>query len=135
MQFAVNPEDGRLVVIEMNPQCVSIFCFGFKGYRISYSPSGSKACCWDIPLMSYKMKLLGAQHQRLLSRVLIMWLLRSLDSPLRNLIRLTRTLTTQMKSVGEVMAIGRTFQESMQKALRGLEVGVSGFDPTLGCDR
>jgi carbamoyl-phosphate synthase large subunit len=42
-----------------------------------------------------------------------------------------QTLTTQMKSVGEVMAIGRTFQESMQKALRGLEVGVSGFDPLL----
>ena len=40
-------------------------------------------------------------------------------------------LTTQMKSVGEVMAIGRTFQESMQKALRGLEVGVAGFDPQL----
>ncbi|HAW23429.1 MAG TPA: carbamoyl phosphate synthase large subunit, partial [Pseudomonas sp.] len=40
-------------------------------------------------------------------------------------------LTTQMKSVGEVMAIGRTFQESVQKALRGLEVGVSGFDPKL----
>jgi carbamoyl-phosphate synthase large subunit len=46
-----------------------------------------------------------------------------------------QTLTTQMKSVGEVMAIGRTFQESMQKALRGLEVGVSGFDPILDvCD-
>src|SRR6185437_11920691 len=40
-------------------------------------------------------------------------------------------LTTQMKSVGEVMAIGRTFQESMQKALRGLEVGVDGFTPKL----
>src|SRR5690606_28708136 len=40
-------------------------------------------------------------------------------------------ITTQMKSVGEVMAIGRTFQESMQKALRGLEVGISGFDPIL----
>src|SRR5690606_11699140 len=40
-------------------------------------------------------------------------------------------ITTQMKSVGEVMAIGRTFQESIQKALRGLEVGVSGFDPVL----
>src|SRR5690606_32048790 len=40
-------------------------------------------------------------------------------------------LTTQMKSVGEVMAIGRTFQESMQKALRGLEIGIAGFDPIL----
>lgn len=40
-------------------------------------------------------------------------------------------LTTQMKSVGEVMAIGRTFQESMQKALRGLEVGATGFDPKV----
>ena len=40
-------------------------------------------------------------------------------------------LTTQMKSVGEVMAIGRTFQESLQKALRGLETGMSGFDPVL----
>ena len=42
-----------------------------------------------------------------------------------------QSLTTQMKSVGEVMAIGRTFQESLQKALRGLEVGASGFDPKL----
>ena len=42
-------------------------------------------------------------------------------------------ITTQMKSVGEVMAIGRTFQESLQKALRGLEVGISGFDPILDC--
>ncbi|MGB0495846.1 MAG: carbamoyl-phosphate synthase large subunit, partial [Kangiellaceae bacterium] len=45
------------------------------------------------------------------------------------------TLTTQMKSVGEVMAIGRTFQESMQKALRGLETGVDGFDPILRTDK
>jgi carbamoyl-phosphate synthase large subunit len=43
-------------------------------------------------------------------------------------------LTTQMKSVGEVMAIGRSFQESMQKALRGLEIGVSGLDPTFEWD-
>ena len=45
-----------------------------------------------------------------------------------------QSLTTQMKSVGEVMAIGRTFQESLQKALRGLEVGVSGFDPKIDTD-
>ena len=46
-----------------------------------------------------------------------------------------QALTTQMKSVGEVMAIGRTFQESMQKALRGLEVGVAGFDPKVRYQR
>ncbi len=77
------------------------------------------------------MKLLVVKRQLLLNPALIMWLLKFLDLILKNSRKADPRLTTQMKSVGEVMAIGRTFQESLQKAIRGLEIGRYGLEPKL----
>jgi carbamoyl-phosphate synthase large subunit len=93
VQFGINAQDGRVVVIEMNP-------------RVSRSSAlASKAT--GFPIAKVAAKLAFEKFPTADAR-----------------------LTTQMKSVGEVMAIGRTFQESLQKALRGLETGKCGLDPT-----
>ena len=130
MQFAVNPEDGRLIVIEMNP-------------RVSRSSAlASKATGFPIARVAAKLAVgytLNDLQNEITGGATPASFEPSIDYVVTKIPRFAfekfnqadQTLTTQMKSVGEVMAIGRTFQESMQKALRGLEVGVSGFDPLL----
>ena len=130
VQFAVNPEDGRLVVIEMNP-------------RVSRSSAlASKATGFPIARVAAKLAVgytLNELQNEITGGATPASFEPSIDYVVTKIPRFAfekfnqadQTLTTQMKSVGEVMAIGRTFQESMQKALRGLEVGVSGFDPLL----
>ena len=128
--FAVNPEDGRLIVIEMNP-------------RVSRSSAlASKATGFPIARVAAKLAVgytLNELQNEITGGATPASFEPSIDYVVTKIPRFAfekfnqadQTLTTQMKSVGEVMAIGRTFQESMQKALRGLEVGVSGFDPFL----
>ena len=130
VQFAVNPEDGRLVVIEMNP-------------RVSRSSAlASKATGFPIARVAAKLAVgytLDELQNEITGGATPASFEPSIDYVVTKIPRFAfekfsqadETLTTQMKSVGEVMAIGRTFQESMQKALRGLEVGVAGFDPKL----
>ena len=130
VQFAVNPEDGRLIVIEMNP-------------RVSRSSAlASKATGFPIARVAAKLAVgytLNELQNEITGGATPASFEPSIDYVVTKIPRFAfekfnqadQTLTTQMKSVGEVMAIGRTFQESMQKALRGLEVGVSGFDPFL----
>lgn len=130
VQFAVNPEDGRLVVIEMNP-------------RVSRSSAlASKATGFPIARVAAKLAVgytLDELQNEITGGATPASFEPSIDYVVTKIPRFAfekfnqadETLTTQMKSVGEVMAIGRTFQESMQKALRGLEVGVVGFDPKL----
>lgn len=130
VQFAVNPEDGRLIVIEMNP-------------RVSRSSAlASKATGFPIARVAAKLAVgytLNDLQNEITGGATPASFEPSIDYVVTKIPRFAfekfnqadQTLTTQMKSVGEVMAIGRTFQESMQKALRGLEVGVSGFDPLL----
>ena len=130
VQFAVNPEDGRLIVIEMNP-------------RVSRSSAlASKATGFPIARVAAKLAVgytLNELQNEITGGATPASFEPSIDYVVTKIPRFAfekfnqadQTLTTQMKSVGEVMAIGRTFQESMQKALRGLEVGVSGFDPLL----
>jgi len=133
VQFAVNPEDGRLIVIEMNP-------------RVSRSSAlASKATGFPIARVAAKLAIgytLDELHNEITGGATPASFEPSIDYVVTKIPRFAfekfdqadQSLTTQMKSVGEVMAIGRTFQESMQKALRGLEVGVAGFDPILDLD-
>ena len=130
VQFAVNPKDGRLVVIEMNP-------------RVSRSSAlASKATGFPIARVAAKLAIgytLDELRNEITGGVTPASFEPSIDYVVTKIPRFTfekfpeanDRITTQMKSVGEVMAIGRTFQESLQKALRGLEVGVCGLDPIL----
>ncbi|BFM08655.1 carbamoyl-phosphate synthase large subunit [Halioxenophilus aromaticivorans] len=130
VQFAVNPENGRMVVIEMNP-------------RVSRSSAlASKATGFPIAKVAAKLAVgytLDELHNDITGGATPASFEPSIDYVVTKIPRFTfekfgeadARLTTQMKSVGEVMAIGRTFQESLQKALRGLEVGSAGFEPIV----
>jgi carbamoyl-phosphate synthase large subunit len=126
VQFAVNPADGRLVVIEMNP-------------RVSRSSAlASKATGFPIAKVAAKLAVGYTLDEVMndITGVTPASFEPTIDYVVTKIPRFTfekfkgtdATLTTAMKSVGEVMAIGRSFQESMQKALRGLETGLNGFD-------
>jgi len=127
VQFAIEPDTGRMVVIEMNP-------------RVSRSSAlASKATGFPIAKIAAKLAI-GYTLDELandITGVTPASFEPSIDYVVTKIPRFTfekfpqanDRLTTQMKSVGEVMAIGRTFQESFQKALRGLEIGRVGLDP------
>jgi carbamoyl-phosphate synthase large subunit len=127
VQFAINPEDGRMVVIEMNP-------------RVSRSSAlASKATGFPIAKVAAKLAVgytLDELRNDITGGATPASFEPSIDYVVTKIPRFAfekfpaadSRLTTQMKSVGEVMAIGRTFQESFQKALRGLEVGVDGMN-------
>ena len=126
IQFGINPDNGRLVVIEMNP-------------RVSRSSAlASKATGFPIAKIAAKLAV-GYTLDEIrndITRETPACFEPTIDYVVTKIPRFTfekfptadATLTTQMKSVGEVMAIGRTFKESLQKALRSLEIGASGFD-------
>jgi carbamoyl-phosphate synthase large subunit len=130
VQFAVEPETGRLVVIEMNP-------------RVSRSSAlASKATGFPIAKVAAKLAIgytLDELSNDITGGVTPASFEPSIDYIVTKIPRFTfekfpqadNFLTTQMKSVGEVMAIGRTFKESLQKALRGLEIGIHGLTPVL----
>ncbi|MAS25344.1 MAG: carbamoyl phosphate synthase large subunit [Oceanospirillaceae bacterium] len=130
VQFGLNPKDGRMVVIEMNP-------------RVSRSSAlASKATGFPIAKVAAKLAVgytLDELQNDITGGATPASFEPSIDYVVTKIPRFTfekfpqadGRLTTQMKSVGEVMAIGRTQQESMQKALRGLEVGSVGFDPKV----
>jgi carbamoyl-phosphate synthase large subunit len=127
VQFAINPDDGRMIVIEMNP-------------RVSRSSAlASKATGFPIAKVAAKLAVgytLDELQNEITGGATPASFEPSIDYVVTKVPRFAfekfplanDRLTTQMKSVGEVMAMGRTFQESLQKALRGLETGVYGFD-------
>ncbi|PPI86585.1 carbamoyl-phosphate synthase large subunit [Candidatus Pantoea edessiphila] len=127
VQFAINPKNGRLIIIEMNP-------------RVSRSSAlASKATGFPIAKIAAKLAVgytLDELKNDITGNRIPASFEPSLDYIITKIPRFNfekfpgsnNILTTQMKSVGEVMAIGRTFQESLQKALRSLEVGVNGLD-------
>ena len=128
IQFATNPDNGRMIVIEMNP-------------RVSRSSAlASKATGFPIAKIAAKLAVGYRLHElpNDITRETMACFEPTIDYVVTKIPRFAfekfpdadSTLTTQMKSVGETMAIGRTFKESFQKALRGLEVGAFGF----GCD-
>jgi carbamoyl-phosphate synthase large subunit len=130
VQFAVNPADGRMVVIEMNP-------------RVSRSSAlASKATGFPIAKVAAKLAVgftLDELRNEITGGATPASFEPTIDYVVTKVPRFTfekfpdadPQLTTQMKSVGEVMAMGRTFQESLQKALRGLETGSDGLDETF----
>ncbi|MBA3481363.1 MAG: carbamoyl-phosphate synthase large subunit, partial [Pirellulales bacterium] len=129
IQFAIDPKNGRMIVIEMNP-------------RVSRSSAlASKATGFPIAKIAAKLAVGYRLHElpNDITRETTACFEPSIDYVVTKAPRFAfekfpeadDTLTTQMKSVGETMAIGSTFKESFQKALRGLEVGSAGF----GCDR
>jgi len=127
VQFAINPDDGRMIIIEMNP-------------RVSRSSAlASKATGFPIAKVAAKLAVgftLDELRNEITGGATPASFEPSIDYVVTKIPRFTfekfpqaePRLTTQMKSVGEVMAIGRTFQESLQKALRGLETGIDGLD-------
>jgi carbamoyl-phosphate synthase large subunit len=129
IQFGINPADGRMVVIEMNP-------------RVSRSSAlASKATGFPIAKIAAKLSV-GYTLDEItndITRETLASFEPTIDYVVTKIPRFTfekfptadATLTTQMKSVGEVMAIGRTFKESLQKALRSLEIGSYGFESRL----
>ena len=128
IQFAIDPENGRMIVIEMNP-------------RVSRSSAlASKATGFPIAKIAAKLAIGYSLHELKndITRETLACFEPTIDYVVTKIPRFAfekfpeadDTLTTQMKSVGETMAIGRTFKESFQKALRGLETGHFGF----GCD-
>ena len=130
VQFAINPDDGRMVIIEMNP-------------RVSRSSAlASKATGFPIAKVAAKLAVgytLDELKNEITSGRTPASFEPSIDYVVTKVPRFNfekfpqanQRLTTQMKSVGEVMAIGRTFQESLHKALRGLEIGTDGFNEIL----
>ena len=130
VQFAINPQNGRMMVIEMNP-------------RVSRSSAlASKATGFPIAKVAAKLAV-GYTLDELANEITggktpisfeptIDYVVTKI--PRFNFEKFPQTdprLTTQMKSVGEVMAIGRNFQESLQKAIRGLEIGVYGLESKI----
>jgi len=133
VQFAINPENGRMIIIEMNP-------------RVSRSSAlASKATGFPIAKVAAKLAVgytLDELRNEITGGVTPASFEPSIDYVVTKVPRFAfekfpladSRLTTQMKSVGEVMAIGRTFQESLQKALRGLETGKTGLDEIVDLD-
>jgi carbamoyl-phosphate synthase large subunit len=130
VQFAINPDNGRMIVIEMNP-------------RVSRSSAlASKATGFPIAKVAAKLAVgytLDELRNEITGGVTPASFEPSIDYVVTKIPRFTfekfpqadSRLTTQMKSVGEVMAIGRNFQESLHKAMRGLETGSDGFEPQV----
>ena len=133
VQFAVNPENGELIIIEMNP-------------RVSRSSAlASKATGFPIAKVAAKLAV-GYTLDELANEITGGATPASFEPTIDYIVtkiprftfekfpRADDRLTTQMKSVGEVMAIGRTFQESLQKAIRGLEIGRDGLSACVPAD-
>ncbi len=131
VQFAIDPKTGRMIIIEMNP-------------RVSRSSAlASKATGFPIAKVAAKLAVgytLDELRNEITGGLTPASFEPSIDYVVTKIPRFDfvkfpqadDTLTTQMKSVGEAMAIGRTFQESLQKAMRSLEIGSHGFEPQLG---
>nr|WP_316627390.1 carbamoyl-phosphate synthase large subunit [uncultured Brevundimonas sp.] len=127
VQWAINPADGRMVVIEMNPRVSRSSALASKATGFPIAKVAAQVWRSAIRWTSCRTTSPRSRRRRS-SRRSTMSSPRFRASPSRNIPGSEPLLGTSMKSVGEVMAIGRTFQESMQKALRGLETGLNGFD-------
>jgi carbamoyl-phosphate synthase large subunit len=131
VQFAVNPENGRVLIIEMNPRVSRSSALASKATGFPIAKVAAKLAV-GYTLDELKNDITGGATPASFEP--------TIDYVVTKIPRFTfekfpgtnDRLTTQMKSVGEVMAIGRTFQESLQKALRGLEIDISGLDEVNG---
>ena len=127
VQVAINPEDGRMVVIEMNPRVSRSSALASKATGFPIAKVAAKLAV-GYTLDELKNEITGGATPASFEPTIDYVVTKVPRFTFEKFPQADDRLTTQMKSVGEVMAIGRTFQESLQKALRGLEVGVDGLD-------
>jgi len=135
VQFAINPVDGRMIVIEMNPRVSRSSALASKATGFPIAKVAAKLAV-GFTLDELKNEITGGATPASFEPSIDYVVTKVPRFAFEKFPQADSRLTTQMKSVGEVMAMGRTFQESFQKALRGLEVGVDGLDPiTTDMDR
>src|SRR5512137_2418121 len=127
VQFGVNPADGRMVVIEMNPRVSRSSALASKATGFPIAKVAAKLAV-GYTLDELRNEITGGATPASFEPTIDYVVTKIPRFAFEKFPAADARLTTQMKSVGEVMAIGRTFQESLQKALRGLETGVDGFN-------
>jgi carbamoyl-phosphate synthase large subunit len=126
VQFAINPQDGRMIVIEMNPRVSRSSALASKATGFPIAKVAAKLAV-GFTLDELRNDITGGLTPTSFEPTIDYVVTKIPRFAFEKFPQANDRLTTQMKSVGEVMAIGRTFQESFQKALRGLEIGVDGF--------
>lgn len=133
VQFGINPVDGRMVIIEMNPRVSRSSALASKATGFPIAKIAAKLAV-GFTLDELKNDITGGNTPASFEPAIDYVVTKMPRFNFEKFAGANDRLTTQMKSVGEVMSIGRTFQESLQKALRGLEVGKSGLDPIVDLD-
>jgi carbamoyl-phosphate synthase large subunit len=127
VQFAINPKDGRMLIIEMNPRVSRSSALASKATGFPIAKVAAKLAV-GYTLDELRNEITGGATPASFEPTIDYVVTKVPRFAFEKFPQANDRLTTQMKSVGEVMAIGRTFQESFQKALRGLEVGVDGLN-------
>ena len=130
VQFAISPTDGRLLVIEMNPRVSRSSALASKATGFPIAKVAAKLAV-GYTLDELKNEITGGATPASFEPTIDYVVTKVPRFTFEKFPQAADRLTTQMKSVGEVMAIGRTFQESLQKALRGLEIGTDGLNPMM----
>ena len=133
VQFAINPEDGRMIVIEMNPRVSRSSALASKATGFPIARVAAKLAI-GYTLDELKNEITGGATPISFEPSIDYVVTKVPRFAFEKFPRADARLTTQMKSVGEVMAMGRTFQESLQKALRGLETGADGLNEKVALD-
>ena len=130
VQFAINPDDGRMVIIEMNPRVSRSSALASKATGFPIAKVAAKLAI-GYTLDELKNEITGGRTPASFEPSIDYVVTKVPRFNFEKFPQADARLTTQMKSVGEAMAIGRTFQESLQKALRSLEIGTDGFNEML----
>ena len=128
VQFAVNPDNGRMTVIEMNPRVSRSSALASKATGFPIAKVAAKLAV-GYTLDELQNDITGGKTPASFEPSIDYVVTKIPRFAFEKFPQANPRLTTQMKSVGEVMAMGRNFQESFQKALRGLEIGIDGLDP------
>jgi carbamoyl-phosphate synthase large subunit len=131
VQFAVNPDDGRMVIVEMNPRVSRSSALASKATGFPIAKVAAKLAV-GYTLDELKNEITGGLTPASFEPTIDYVVTKIPRFAFEKFPQAEPILTTQMKSVGEVMAIGRTFQESLQKAVRSLEIDSSGLEPRIG---
>ncbi len=133
VQFAINPDDGRIVIIEMNPRVSRSSALASKATGFPIARVAAKLAV-GYTLDELRNEITGGATPASFEPTIDYVVTKIPRFAFEKFPQAEPRLTTQMKSVGEVMAIGRTFQESLQKALRGMETGIDGLDEIIDAD-
>jgi len=132
VQFAVNPDDGKVIIIEMNPRVSRSSALASKATGFPIAKVAAKLAV-GFTLDELRNEITGGATPASFEPAIDYVVTKMPRFAFEKFPAANDRLTTQMKSVGEAMSIGRTFQESLQKALRSLETGRDGLDPVLKC--